>query len=109
MKIIMLNSTTSPHCQTTEILLNTKNGNITTRVNISSGTMAQWTRRLTTNQEIPGSTPGSLTLEFPDQFGYIYSEFEDSLDQERHQNDNCRFQSGLFFQCYNTAKIDQTH
>ncbi|OAD68466.1 hypothetical protein PHYBLDRAFT_69017 [Phycomyces blakesleeanus NRRL 1555(-)] len=28
------------------------------------GTMAQWTRRLTTNQEIPGSTPGSLTLIF---------------------------------------------
>ena len=24
--------------------------------------MAQWTRRLTTNQEIPGSTPGSFTF-----------------------------------------------
>ncbi|RCH89950.1 hypothetical protein CU097_011418 [Rhizopus azygosporus] len=26
--------------------------------------MAQWIRRLTTNQEIPGSTPGSLTSLF---------------------------------------------
>lgn len=36
--------------------------------------MAQWIRRLTTNQEIPGSTPGSLNflfLLFPQKVVYV--------------------------------------
>ncbi|OAD68710.1 hypothetical protein PHYBLDRAFT_63384 [Phycomyces blakesleeanus NRRL 1555(-)] len=36
--------------------------------------MAQWTRRLTTNQEIPGSTPGSLIFLV---FNYVVLNFGD--------------------------------